>query len=281
MIKAPGTDASAAPPALIVVQHWDEELKRPSPSANGAVDWQSPRPVRNPSPPSALGGMGGVYSRARQQARSRESRMKVLPEAFTRTLIALARFKREAQALAPLNHPTSGRSAASGTAGATHALVLELVEGPIGRRLSRVWNTQRQRPRVYARGRGYEASARRGSPEPGAPAGPWPGRRGPARFRNKTTPSGSPDRSPRPSEAAHGAGGSSIAISKPANMQGQRGGVTVKVLDFGAGESWIEFRGQVREFRVQAARPPIKSPTITSPAMMTGVGAISWGPRPT
>jgi serine/threonine-protein kinase len=28
MVKAPGTDASAAPPALIVVQHWDEELKR-------------------------------------------------------------------------------------------------------------------------------------------------------------------------------------------------------------------------------------------------------------
>jgi len=28
MIKAPGTNASAAAPALIVVQHWDEELKR-------------------------------------------------------------------------------------------------------------------------------------------------------------------------------------------------------------------------------------------------------------
>jgi serine/threonine-protein kinase len=28
MIKAPGADAGAAPPALIVVQHWDEELKR-------------------------------------------------------------------------------------------------------------------------------------------------------------------------------------------------------------------------------------------------------------
>ena len=28
MIKAPGTDAGVAPPALIVVQHWDEELKR-------------------------------------------------------------------------------------------------------------------------------------------------------------------------------------------------------------------------------------------------------------
>jgi hypothetical protein len=28
MIRSPGTDAGAAPPALIVVQHWDEELKR-------------------------------------------------------------------------------------------------------------------------------------------------------------------------------------------------------------------------------------------------------------
>jgi hypothetical protein len=28
MIKAPGTDVGAAMPALIVVQHWDEELKR-------------------------------------------------------------------------------------------------------------------------------------------------------------------------------------------------------------------------------------------------------------
>jgi hypothetical protein len=28
MITAPETDASAAPPALIVVQRWDEELKR-------------------------------------------------------------------------------------------------------------------------------------------------------------------------------------------------------------------------------------------------------------
>ena len=28
MIKAPGTDAGTAVPALIVVQHWDEELKR-------------------------------------------------------------------------------------------------------------------------------------------------------------------------------------------------------------------------------------------------------------
>jgi hypothetical protein len=28
MIKALGSDAGAAPPTIIVVQHWDEELKR-------------------------------------------------------------------------------------------------------------------------------------------------------------------------------------------------------------------------------------------------------------
>ena len=28
MIKGPATDAIAAPPAVILVQHWDEELKR-------------------------------------------------------------------------------------------------------------------------------------------------------------------------------------------------------------------------------------------------------------
>ena len=32
MIKAPGADATAAPPSLIVVQHWDEELKRVVPT---------------------------------------------------------------------------------------------------------------------------------------------------------------------------------------------------------------------------------------------------------
>jgi hypothetical protein len=32
MIKAPGADATAAPPSIIVVQHWDEELKRLAPT---------------------------------------------------------------------------------------------------------------------------------------------------------------------------------------------------------------------------------------------------------
>ena len=32
MIKGPAIEAGAAPPALIVVQHWDEELKRLAPT---------------------------------------------------------------------------------------------------------------------------------------------------------------------------------------------------------------------------------------------------------
>ncbi len=31
-IKAPGTDATGTPPALIVMQHWDEDLKRIAPT---------------------------------------------------------------------------------------------------------------------------------------------------------------------------------------------------------------------------------------------------------
>jgi hypothetical protein len=32
MVKGPGTEASAASPALILVQHWDAELKRVVPT---------------------------------------------------------------------------------------------------------------------------------------------------------------------------------------------------------------------------------------------------------
>ncbi len=50
------------------------------------------------------GGMGEVY-RARDTKLNREVALKVLPEAFTRDPDRLARFKREAQVLASLNHP--------------------------------------------------------------------------------------------------------------------------------------------------------------------------------
>src|SRR5213593_1497907 len=74
------------------------------------------------------GGMGEVY-RARDTKLNREVALKVLPEAFIRDPDRLARFKREAQVLASLNHPHIGAIYGFEDSGETHALVLELVEG--------------------------------------------------------------------------------------------------------------------------------------------------------
>ena len=54
-----------------------------------------------------VGGMGEVY-RARDTKLNRDVALKVVPEAFTRDSDRLARFKREAQALASLNQPNIG-----------------------------------------------------------------------------------------------------------------------------------------------------------------------------
>src|ERR1044071_3393759 len=57
--------------------------------------------------PIGAGGMGEVY-RARDTRLNRDVALKVLPEAFTLDPDRLARFKREAQVLASLNHPHIG-----------------------------------------------------------------------------------------------------------------------------------------------------------------------------
>src|SRR5438093_3808201 len=74
------------------------------------------------------GGMGEVY-RARDTKLNREVALKVLSEAFTRDPDRLARFKREAQVLAALNHPHVGAIYGFEDSGETHALVLELLRG--------------------------------------------------------------------------------------------------------------------------------------------------------
>lgn len=75
------------------------------------------------------GGMGEVY-RARDTKLNREVAVKLLPDSFSLDPDRLARFKREAQILASLNHPNIGAIYGFEESDATQALVLELVEGP-------------------------------------------------------------------------------------------------------------------------------------------------------
>src|SRR5487761_574801 len=75
------------------------------------------------------GGMGEVY-RARDSKLGRDVALKVLPEAFARDAERMARFQREAKSLASLNHPNIASIYGLEDSGATHALVMELVEGP-------------------------------------------------------------------------------------------------------------------------------------------------------
>src|SRR5579863_8339438 len=75
------------------------------------------------------GGMGEVY-RARDSKLGREVALKVLPQAFAVDAERMTRLRREAQVLASLNHPNIAAIYGFEDSGATHALVMELVEGP-------------------------------------------------------------------------------------------------------------------------------------------------------
>ena len=74
------------------------------------------------------GGMGEVY-RARDTKLGREVAIKVLPDVVAQDSEHLARFRREAQVLAALNHPHIAAIHGIEEAGGVHFLVLELVEG--------------------------------------------------------------------------------------------------------------------------------------------------------
>src|SRR5258708_10394600 len=78
---------------------------------------------------SALGagGMGEVY-RARDMKLGRDVALKILPDTFTHDAERLARFRREAQVLASLNHPHIGAIYGLDDANGQQFLVLELVD---------------------------------------------------------------------------------------------------------------------------------------------------------
>ena len=172
--------------------------------------------------PLGAGGMGEVY-RARDTKLNRDVAIKVLPAAFTDDPDRLARFKREAQVLASLNHPHIGAIYGFEDSGETHALVLELVEG----------DTLADR---IARG-----------PIPLDEALPI------ARQICEAL------------EAAHEHGVIHRDL-KPANIKITPDGM-VKVLDFGL--------AKLAHAEAAASHADVTaSPTITSPAMMTGVGVL-------
>jgi serine/threonine protein kinase len=179
------------------------------------------------------GGMGEVY-RARDTRLQRDVAIKVLPDLFAADPERLARFEREAQVLASLNHPhiaaiyglEETQDVGAGFSRPVRALILELVDG----------ETLADR---IARG-----------PIPMDEALPI------ARQICEAL------------EAAHEQGIIHRDL-KPANVKVTPGGI-VKVLDFGL--------AKLSEPNVpNASSVPnafSMSPTITSPAMMTGIGML-------
>ena len=87
--------------------------------------------------PIGAGGMGEVY-RARDTRLNRDVAIKVLPDLFASDAERLARFTREAQTLAALNHPNIAHIHGLEESGGVQALVMELVEGEdLSRRIAR------------------------------------------------------------------------------------------------------------------------------------------------
>jgi Tol biopolymer transport system component len=167
------------------------------------------------------GGMGEVY-RAKDTKLGRDVALKVLPASFTNDPERVARFRREAQVLASLNHPHIAQIHGLEEVDGTQFLVLELVDGEsLDKRI--------------ARGRIPVDEAL-----------------GIARQIAEAL------------EAAHEKGIIHRDL-KPANIALTNDG-NVKVLDFGLAKAV--------EATSWSASDATNSPTITSAAMMTGVGVI-------
>src|SRR5204863_5894631 len=159
---------------------------------------------------------------------NRDVALKILPDLFASDPDRLARFTREAQTLASLNHPNIAHIHGLEESGGVSALVMELVEGPTLAEL------------IAGR------------------AGPF----GPAGLPfDEALPIAK--QIAEALEAAHGQGIIHRDL-KPANIKVRPDG-TVKVLDFGLAKAMDP---------VGSAPNVSQSPTITRPAMRTGVGVI-------
>jgi serine/threonine protein kinase len=166
------------------------------------------------------GGMGMVW-RARHTGLRRDDALKVLPDTFVTNPDRLARFQREAQVLASLNHPNIAHVYGLEQSDGSQALVMELVEGPT--LADRIAEGPIPVDEALAIGRQIADAL----------------------------------------DAAHEQGIVHRDL-KPANVK-VRPDSTVKVLDFGLAKA----------LEPAAVDPDLSnSPTVMSPAMMTGLGML-------
>jgi eukaryotic-like serine/threonine-protein kinase len=167
--------------------------------------------------------MGVVY-RARDTKLNRDVALKVLPDLFASDADRLARFTREAQTLAALNHPNIAHVHGLEESGGVRALVMELVEGDdLSQRIER---------------------------------GAIPIDEGLPIAKQIA----------EALDAAHQQGIIHRDL-KPANIKVRPDG-TVKVLDFGLAKALAP------EQDPASPTPRSQSPTITSPALLTGLGIV-------
>jgi hypothetical protein len=130
--------------------------------------------------PIGAGGMGEKVYRARDAKLNRDVALKILPDAFASDPDRLARFTREAQTLASLNHPNIAHIHGLEESGGVRAIVTELVEGdtleeelqPYPRKK---FSPSRSRSRTHSKRHTSRGSS---EPVPGRHAGRAVGQRG-------------------------------------------------------------------------------------------------------
>src|SRR5687767_14607215 len=178
--------------------------------------------------------MGEVY-RARDTKLNRDVALKILPETFAADPDRLARFTREAQTLAALNHPNIAQIHGFEDSGPVHALVMELVEG---RDLSDLIGAAKATPYVPLSVNDALAIARQIADA---------------------------------LEAAHDAGIVHRDL-KPANVKVREDG-TVKVLDFGLAKAMESGAAKATPYVQSGTAATMTSPAMTAMGLILGTAA--------